>query len=141
MKNKKVFLIVGIGAIGLYAFYRYRRGLPILGGFGSTLAGQGTAGAGGSVNTSFVGQSNLPQVPSQTMTETERLRLRNLATGPASRGQCAIANGCRWIDTQTPPYYGIGVSQANFTRWLNGGYTFVNDSNPTLDFVKRALGL
>jgi hypothetical protein len=141
MKNKKVFLILGIGAIGLYAFYRYRKGLSIFPSFGGTLAGQGTAGSGGSTNGAFVGQTNLPQVPVQTMSESERIRLRNLATGPSSRGQCLIGNGCRWIDTQTAPYYGIGVNQATFTKWMNAGYTFPGDSNPTLDFVKRALGL
>lgn len=150
MKNKKVLLIIGIGALGLYAFYRYRKGLPILPSFGGLLAGQGTAGSGGSLNAGFVGQSNLPQVPTQTMSESERIRLRNLATGAGSRSSCIIdaahapagytGSYGRWIDTQTPPFYGICVSQANFTRWLNAGYQ-LGDNQPTLEFVKRALGI
>ncbi len=139
MKNKKALLILGIGALGLYAFYRYRKGLPIFPGFGSALGGQGTAGSG-TVNGSFGGTTNLPQVPVQTMSETERIRLRNMATGPLSRGQCLInVDGRRWIDTQTAPYYGLCVTQANFTRWINSGYN--SDSQPTLDYVKRFLGL
>lgn len=138
--KKKVILIVAIGALGLYAFYRYRKGQPILPGFGGLLAGQGTAGSGGSQNGAFTGQTSLPQVPAQPFSEAERIRLRNLATGPQSRGQCLIQNGCRWIDTQTPPYYGLGVSQAIFTRWINGGFgPFVNDSQPTLEYVRAAL--
>ncbi len=139
MKKHKTLLILGIGAIGLYAFYRYRKGLPIFPGFGSGLAGQGTAGSN-SVNPSFGGTTSLPQVPVQTMTEAERIRLRNMATGPLARGSCLInVDGRRWIDTQTAPYYGLCVTQANFTRWLNSGYN--SDSQPTLDYVKRFLGL
>jgi len=144
MKKHKVLIIVGVGALGLYAFYRYRRGLPIFPGFGSALAGQGTAGSN-SVNPSFGGSTggntvNLPTVPAQTMSEAERIRLRNLGTGPLSRSQCLInVDGRRWIDTQTAPYYGLCVTQANFTRWMNSGYN--SNSQPTLDYVKRFLGL
>jgi len=141
MKNKKIFLIAGLGAIALYAFYRYRSGLSIFPGFGSALAGQGTTGST-LPNGSLVGSgsTNLPQVPVQTISESERIRLRNAATGPLSRGQCLFPT-CRWIDTQTAPYYGVGVNQTTFNRWLSSGYTFPGDSQPTLDFVKRALGL
>lgn len=139
--TKTLLIIAGVGAIGLYAFYRYRKGLSIFPGFGTALAGQGTQG---SVlpNTSFGGNApNLPPVPTQTFSEAERLARRNAATGPLSRSQCNIANGCRWIDTQTGPYYGLGVSQTNFTRWLNMSFTFPGDTSPTNDFVKAALGL
>ncbi len=141
--QKKTILIIAVGALGLYAFYRYRKGLPIFGGFGSAMAGQGTQG-GSTSNPSATGSgsTNLPQVPVQSMNENERIRLRNLATGPLSRSQCLInVDGRRWIDTQTAPYYGLCVTQANFTRWVNAGYTFPGDSQPTLDFVKRVLGL
>lgn len=139
MKKHKTLIILGAGALALWVFYRYRKGQPLIPSFGSSLAGQGTAGSTTS-NGAFSSSSPLlPPVPVQSMTETERLRLRNLATGPLSRGQCLIGNGCRWIDTQTAPYFGLGVSQANFTRWLNSGYT--SDSQPTLDYVKRYLGL
>jgi hypothetical protein len=141
MKNKKVWLIVGVGALGLYAFYRYRKGLSIFPSLGGLLAGQGTAGSG-TANTGFTGQTNLPQVPAQTMSEDERIRLRNAATGPGSRGQCIFPR--RWIDTQTAPYYGLCVDQATFTRWLNMGNVtnpLLGNNQPTLDFVRRALGI
>lgn len=148
--KKQTLLILGLGAIGLYAFMRYRQGLPILPGFGSPLAGQGTAGSG-TLNPSLGGSTSnpgggggtavprLPTIPTQPFSEAERIRLRNLATGPGSRGSCLIQNGCRWIDTQTGPLYGLGVSQAQFDRWMK--HTYPGDSQPTLVYVKAVLGL
>lgn len=139
-KNQKLLLIAGVGVLGLYAFYRYRQGQPIFSGF-PLLGGQGTMGSGtGNPAATGSGTTNLPQVPTQTMSEQQRIMLRNQATGPLSRSQCLInVDGRRWIDTQTAPYYGLCVSQAQFTRWLNSGYN--SDSQPTLEYVKRFLGI
>ncbi len=135
-KNQKMYLLLGGGALALYAFYRYRKTGSF--SFGSLLGGQGTAGSG-ALNTSFGGSTSQPivQTTGPAIDESERIRLRNLATGTASRGQCIFPAG-RWIDTSTAPYYGVCVTQAQFDKWKARANWTSNDQ-PSLDYVKQVL--
>jgi hypothetical protein len=134
-KDQKTYLLLGGGALALFAWYQYRRTGSF--SFGSLLGGQGTAGSG-SLNTSFSGSSPGGTVGggSSSISESERLRLRALATGAGSRGVCLFP--ARWIDTSTAPYYGLCVSQANFDKWVRtAGWT--GSGQPSLAYVQQVL--
>ena len=137
-KNQKTYLVLGVGAVLLFLWYRSRSTGGSL--FGSLLGGQGTAGAG-TLNTSFSGSPGATGSGagggSSTIDENERIRLRNLATGAASRGACLFPT-CRWIDTSTAPYYGLGVTQANFDKWLRTA-NWTSSGQPSLAYVQQVL--
>lgn len=133
-KNQKTYLVLGAGAVGLLLWYQYRRTGSL--SLGSLLGGQGTAGSG-SLNTSFGGSPGPGTGTSPTVSEAERIRLRNLATGAQSRGACLFPL-CRWIDTSTSPYYGLGVSQAQFDKWLAQG-NWTSSGQPSLAYVQQVL--
>ncbi len=116
MKHRTEIIIGVVGAAALWIWYRQRSGQPVL---PAVLAGQGTRNSD-LTNPGATGQTpTRPHVdaPAVALDEVTRLAARAQATGPLSRGQCLYPR--RWIDSNDGPYYGVCVSQAEFTNWTS----------------------
>jgi len=116
-KSNKTYLVLGIGAVALGLWYWMRRSGQ---SFSGLLAGQGTAGSGGSQNGAF--SPNNPSSGAQLingLTASDRaiIAARGAATGPLSRHACSLP--MRWIGTNDGPYYGYCVTQAQFDQWMS----------------------
>jgi hypothetical protein len=105
-KNTKILIILGLGAVGLWIWYRKRQGLSIVPNF---------AGSGGAP---FAGSgSTLPTVGgSVPIDDRDIIALRAAQTGALARTNCIFPN--RWINTTSGPYYGKCVQGDVFSEWV-----------------------
>ena len=111
MDRKKVMWIaLGVGVIGLWWFYRSRKGLSLLPGRSPAAAGPYAQGNGPAPP---VLPGPAPAPGTRTINDPDIVAARGTATGPLSRSACSR----RWIKTIDGPYYGLCVDDATLARW------------------------